>query len=219
MRPWKILSVDDDVELQKLVATYLRSKGIEVLTSNDGWDAIRQIIVHKPDLVLTDLEMPKMGGLGLLEALRAARFTETTPFIVASAHGDQQTILKALKLGAEDFMVKPFSFEQLYQRIDQLLFRVDFEQLKTLLRSLLEPEAQATAAVWTGLDLSRYRHWTAIPAIVKGRHLCVLLPEGLLLSRAAQMTEFEALQKVVVLARFRSLWTGVWPPSETDKKV
>lgn len=216
MRQLTILSVDDDVELQKLVKKFLETKGYRVVTSQDGWDAIRQIIVEKPDAVVMDLEMPKLDGLHTLETLRATRITDHTPILVASAHADPETILKTVKLGAEDFIVKPFSFEDLNKRLNQLLFRMDFAALKQILALLMTPDAQSTAAVWSGLDLQKYKNWHAFPAIYEKHELCVLLPQGVRIIEAAALSEAEAQNKVVVLAKVRNTWKGVWPYKVTS---
>ncbi len=215
MRQYTILSVEDDVELQKLVKAFLETKGYRVITSQDGWDAIRQIIVEKPDAVVMDLEMPKLDGLHTLETLRATSFTEHTPILVASGNGDAETILKTAKLGAADFIVKPFSFEVLHERLTQMLFRLDYPLLKKVLVELQKPEAQGTAAMWGGLDLKKYKNWNAYPAVYEGHELCVLLAEGLVMSQAAKLSEADATQKIVVLAKVRSHWKGVWPYKTT----
>lgn len=211
MKQLTVLSVDDDVELQKLVKGFLETKGYRVITSQDGWDAIRQIIVEKPDAVVMDLEMPKLDGLHTLETLRATGITDHTPILVASAHADADTILKTVKLGAEDFIVKPFSFEDLSKRLEQLLFRLDHATLKKVLVQLQSPDAQSTAAVWTGLDLRQYKNWHAFPAIYEGHELCVLLAQNVKLAQAAALSEADAQHKVVVLSKVRSTWKGAWP--------
>jgi DNA-binding response OmpR family regulator len=211
MKQLTVLSVDDDVELQKLVKKFLETKGFRVVTSQDGWDAIRQIIVEKPDAVVMDLEMPKMDGIHALETLRATAVTEHTPIIVASGHADAETILKTAKLGAEDFIVKPFSFEELYKRLSQLLFRMDFTTLQKVLEQLQKPDSQSTAALWSGLDLQRYKNWHALPALFERHELCVLIPHGITVSQAAKFNEKEAAAKVVVLSKVRNTWKGVWP--------
>ena len=114
--PKTILSVDDDKQIRDLIQTYLEGKGYRVITSVDGWDCLREIIVKKPDLILMDVNMPKLDGLNTLDMIKMTRIDNHIPIILVSGEGDRETITKAAKLGADDFLVKPFSFEELGAR-------------------------------------------------------------------------------------------------------
>jgi DNA-binding response OmpR family regulator len=206
-----ILLVDDDEELRSLSEKYLQRNGFEVSVASDGWDAIRQIVVDKPDLVIMDIEMPKLSGLNALDILRVSRLTDQLPIIVTSAHGDKDTILRAVQLGADDFMVKPYSFTELSMRVGTHLFHLDFASLQKVLASLNRPAEVKPTAFWSGLEASRYVDWGAFTCTFEERDLCVLLQQGLTIDQALKLNETQALSQVLVLAKARSRWKCVWP--------
>ncbi len=211
-----VLLVDDDVELRDLTQKFLQRNGYEVVTASDGWDAIREIVVNKPDIVVMDIEMPKLSGLNALDILRVSRLTDQLPIIVTSAHGDKDTILRAVQLGADDFIVKPYSFSELNARITVHLFELDFASLKTILSGLNQPTQPQQAGLWSGLDASRYQDWGAFAAKLGERELCLLLQRGLTVEQATSLTEEQAAQQIMVLAKFRNVWKCVWPVGKTS---
>jgi DNA-binding response OmpR family regulator len=205
-----VLLVDDDVELRTLSQKFLQGAGYEVVVVGDGWDAIREIVVNKPDVVVMDIEMPKLSGLNALDILRVSRLTDQIPIIVTSGHGDKDTILRAVQLGADDFIVKPYSYNELVSRIAVHLFQMDFKKLTEVLAGLHQIGSQNKPS-WTGLDASQYQDWGAFSATHGDRELTILLQRGVTIDQAAVMKEAEAAQKIMVLAKFRNTWKGVWP--------
>src|SRR4051812_973889 len=166
---------------------YLQRNGYGVVVASDGWDAIRQIVVNKPDIVIMDVEMPKLSGLNALDILRVSRLTDQLPIIVTSAHGDKDTILKAVQLGADDFIVKPYSFNELASRMAVHLFTLDFEALQKILVAIHASPNPSHEAIWNGLDASRYQDWGAFACTYNERELCILLQRGLTLEKAATL--------------------------------
>lgn len=206
-----VLLVDDDAELQTLTLRFLQRAGYHVTCASNGWDAIREIVVNKPDIVVMDIEMPKLSGLNALDILRVSRLTEQVPIIVTSAHGDKDTILRAVQLGADDFIVKPYSFIDLVSRLNVHLFQLDFAGLSQVLAHLNSPTHQALSGILTGLDASRYQDWGAFATTFSDRELCVLLQQGLTLDQAPLLTEEQAANQIMVLAKTRTVWKCVWP--------
>src|ERR1700704_2578882 len=102
----RILVVDDEENLRLVLRTFLRRAGYEVETAGGGEEALEKIESFGPDVVLTDVRMPKMGGLDLLAALRAKNSPATV--IVMSAYGSVDLALEAMKAGAYDYVAKPF---------------------------------------------------------------------------------------------------------------
>lgn len=205
-----VLLVDDDVELRTLSLKFLQGAGYDVVVVGDGWDAIREIVVNKPDIVVMDIEMPKLSGLNALDILRVSRLTDQIPIIVTSGHGDKDTILRAVQLGADDFIVKPYSYNELVSRIAVHLFQLDFQTLQTVLAGLKEIGDQNKPA-WTGLDASHYQDWGAFTATHGERELTILLQQGVTIAQAAALNQEQAAIKIMVLAKFRSVWKCVWP--------
>lgn len=204
-----ILVVDDDPNICQLLAEYLEARGYKVLMSSNGWDCLWEIVVNKPDGIILDIQMPKMDGLRAMDLMRLTRLTEHIPVVIASAKGDRETIMKAKELGADEFVVKPYSFEELVNRLERLLFPIDFGVLKTLLESV----ATKTVPIqdWEIIKSTQYKVWGAYPTIFEDREVCVLLPEGLDPRQALELPENEAVKKVVALVKFRHQWKCVWP--------
>ena len=116
----RILVVDDDAQLTRVLRTGLKSRGYEVRTAPDGAIALATFNEWQPDLVITDLAMPVMDGLELCRQLRAI---SQVPLIVLSAKGEEKTKIEALDLGADDFVTKPFGIDELFARVRAALRR------------------------------------------------------------------------------------------------
>ena len=120
-----ILVVDDERDLLDLIEYNLKKEGYDVLKAEDGLDGIRMAKKYKPDLVLLDIMMPKMGGLEACEQIRADEEIKNTPIIFLTAKSDEKTEVKGLNLGADDFLTKPISTAKLVSRITAVLRRLD----------------------------------------------------------------------------------------------
>lgn len=116
----RILVVDDEPQLTRVLRTGLSSRGYDVRTAADGLSALETFGDWSPDLVITDLAMPNMDGLDLCRRIRAI---STVPIIVLSAKGEEKTKVEALDLGADDFVTKPFGIDELLARIRSSLRR------------------------------------------------------------------------------------------------
>jgi two-component system KDP operon response regulator KdpE len=113
-RPLKVLIVDDEPPIRKLLRMGLGSQGYEMLDAPNGKTALA-LLDSKPDLVILDLGLPDIGGLDLLAMIRAR--DDTVPVIVLSSRGDEPGKVKALDLGADDYLTKPFGMEELLARM------------------------------------------------------------------------------------------------------
>jgi two-component system, OmpR family, KDP operon response regulator KdpE len=111
---WKILIVDDDEQIRKLVRVNLEERAYAVQEAVDGEDAVDKLQAETFDLVLLDLVMPGMGGIEVCTWLRER---SDVPVIVLSAHDEEELKVKALDAGADDFVTKPFGHEELLARI------------------------------------------------------------------------------------------------------
>lgn len=116
----KILVAEDDSLIQKTVELKLRKEGFEVVCCNDGREALEQIEIHMPDLVLTDMMMPYASGLEVVSKVKSIT-TKKIPVIVFSTMGQENIIEEAFELGADDYITKPFSLTELTIRIKRLL--------------------------------------------------------------------------------------------------
>lgn len=110
----KILVVEDDLSLSDVLAFTLRRAGYEVITAFDGRAGLELFEAEKPALVVLDLNLPKMDGLALCRRIRSLA---PTPIIILSVRSGDEAVVKGLELGADDYVVKPFSPNQLVARI------------------------------------------------------------------------------------------------------
>lgn len=111
----KILLVEDIYFNQILIESLLDEWGYQVIIVDDGAEALDEMIVEKPDLIILDLMMPVMDGFQFLEAKN--KLGDKTPVVVLSARSDSDSINRALKLGAKDYITKPFSASDLENKI------------------------------------------------------------------------------------------------------
>ena len=109
----KILIVDDEADLRELLTEEL--KDYELLEAGDGVEALEQVTLHAPDLIVTDIHMPNLDGLAFLKELRDR--SNSTPVILMTGFGDQQKLRTAWILGAFDFLDKPFKMSQLHMLV------------------------------------------------------------------------------------------------------
>ncbi|HEY9723092.1 MAG TPA: response regulator transcription factor [Oscillatoriaceae cyanobacterium] len=123
----KILVIDDEASIRQIVETRLKLAGYDVITAADGVEALEQAATHQPDLIVLDIMMPKLDGF---EVCRELRKTMTTPIIMLTAKGDITDRIAALELGADDYVVKPFSPRELEARIKAVLRRTHTDQAK-----------------------------------------------------------------------------------------
>ena len=117
----RILIVDDERQITRVLRTSLQSSGYEVTVANNGLEAFELFRTVSPDLIITDLAMPEMGGI---ELTRAVRRISETPIIVLSVREQETMKVAALDEGADDYVTKPFSMPELLARIRANLRKV-----------------------------------------------------------------------------------------------
>lgn len=115
-----ILVVDDEPSIVEVVSLYLRREGFDVLTASDGETALAAAREHLPDLIVLDIMLPKRSGLEITRTLRQER---SVPIILLTARGDEADRIVGLELGADDYVVKPFSPREVVARVKAVLRR------------------------------------------------------------------------------------------------
>src|SRR5438445_13446695 len=108
--PASLLVVDDNERTRELLAQCFRTEGFQVLTRGDGNRALQQIQTEPFDLILLDLLMPGTDGFGVLKALRTAQDATALPVIILTAFDQSDAVVRALEMGANDYVIKPFDF-------------------------------------------------------------------------------------------------------------
>lgn len=127
MMKYKLLMVDDDVQLLKMLSQYFQIKGYEILTAKDGKEALEKA-AKGPDLILLDVNMPRMDGL---EVCRRIRDKVSCPILFLTARGEEEDRVGGLLSGGDDYIVKPFSLRELEARITAHLKREERHQNRT----------------------------------------------------------------------------------------
>ena len=117
----KILVVDDEAEIRSLLAAVLQNKGYEVVTAEDGAAALQAVSRERPAVILMDLSMPRMNGMDALPEIK--RIDAEVPVIICTAHADLATAVRAMKLGAYDYLTKPFDVELLILTLERAVER------------------------------------------------------------------------------------------------
>ena len=128
----RLLIIEDELPMRTALADALSSEGYRVLTAADGRAGLDRALAEKPDLILLDLMMPKLDGFTLCAELR--RLGHATPVLMLTAKGQIEDRVKGLDAGADDYLVKPFSTEELLARVRALLRRSQkaLKSLRTL---------------------------------------------------------------------------------------
>ncbi len=121
MRQFRVLVVDDEERILSFLSSKLKVSGYEVIIASNGVDALEQVQAQEPDLMVLDIMMPRMDGF---ETLKELRSFSSVPVIVLSAKGSNAEKVKGLDLGADDYLSKPFSPDELVARIEAVRRRL-----------------------------------------------------------------------------------------------
>ncbi len=147
----RILLVDDDKNLRGVLGFALREDGYEVEEAEDGEIGLARYRESLPDLVITDLKMPRMGGLEPLEAVIAEG--QATPVIVLTAFGTIEQAVEAMKLGAFNYLTKPYNREELRVVVRNALERARLQTENRELRCRLREREEETGLVYTSDEM------------------------------------------------------------------
>jgi len=119
----RVLVVDDEIHIVKIIAYKLRGAGLEVISAGDGLEALEKVRTERPDLVLLDIMMPRMDGYQTLEALKGDPATRDIPVFLLTVKSREADRQRGWQLGADEYITKPFSPHKLLERIEQALKR------------------------------------------------------------------------------------------------
>lgn len=123
-----ILIAEDERDIRELIAITLQTHGLtNIIKVSNGNDAVAQAKAHKPALILMDVRMPQMTGYEACEMLKEDPDTSKIPVIFLSAKGQDVEIKRGIELGAEEYILKPFSPDELYQRVANLLTQSGYQ--------------------------------------------------------------------------------------------
>ncbi|HUL79697.1 MAG TPA: response regulator transcription factor [Vicinamibacteria bacterium] len=162
----RVLVVEDDPDIVELITHYLRAEGLEVVAVSDGLLALERLRAGAHDLVILDLQLPGLDGLSLCGELRRDKRTRHLPVIMLTARGDEADRVVGLEVGADDYVVKPFSPKELVAR------------LRALLRRLERQEDVAAPLVVGALEIDTDRHvvrWQGRPVHLTAKEFSLLV--------------------------------------------
>ncbi len=125
MEPRKILIVEDEEDIASLLEYHFQKAGFRTDKAADGESALRLVESRTPDLIILDLMLPKVDGLDVCKLLRREKKTQNLPIIMLTARGDEVDRVLGLELGADDYVVKPFSPRELILRARAILKRAN----------------------------------------------------------------------------------------------
>ncbi|HBY21447.1 MAG: DNA-binding response regulator [Clostridiales bacterium GWE2_32_10] len=184
----KVLVVDDEKAIVDILVFNLQKEGYNVITASDGEEGLNKALNENPDLIILDVMMPKLDGIGVCKQIRQKNIT--TPIIMVTAKADEVDKILGLELGADDYVTKPFSVRELMARVKANMRRI-----------LTEKELEKTPKniIKSGkleIDLDRYE-------VKKGNDIIELTV------REFELLKFLMIQKNQVFSR-ESLLEKVW---------
>lgn len=145
--PKHLLVIDDDPDIQDLVSNFFQPKGYKVTCLPDAESALYQLNQNlKPDAIITDLQLPKMSGMDMIQKLKSLE--SDTPIIVMTVTRSVEVAMKAIRLGAYDFIVKPINFSQMQVSVDRAIHLKGLQEDNDSLRTIIkEKETQTTPGI------------------------------------------------------------------------
>jgi len=163
MTPQRVLVVDDETKMQRVLEIMLRKMGHEVACADNGLDALRELQAAPCDLIISDLRMPGMGGMELLQALR--KQGNEVPVIIMTAYGTIESAVDAMKLGACEYIVRPFDVDALELTVNRILSLSRVRRENEFLRS----EVEKGWGEFIGQSASMHKVYELIRQVAPGR--------------------------------------------------
>src|SRR3990172_6896224 len=119
----RILIIDDDPTFLNMISDFLNSAGFRSLQAVNGLDGLKQLDSDNPHLVILDINMPKLDGMQTCRLIRANEKYRSVPVLMLTGRGDINDMIEARKMGADDYLVKPFESQTLLEKLERLLAR------------------------------------------------------------------------------------------------
>jgi DNA-binding response OmpR family regulator len=187
LNQYKVLIVDDEIGILNFLKSKLKADGYNVITAGDGVEAIDKVHAHMPDLIVLDIVMPRMGGLTFLKELR---LFSKVPVIILSAKDADDDKIEGLRLGADDYLTKPFSPRELVARIEAVRRRVSSSNMDQVLETFVCGDI----------------------LIDFGHHLVKVKGEEIYLTRIEWLLLSELVQNANRVISYEELLSRIWGP-------
>jgi len=205
----RVLAVDDEEEILRLYQTFLQYRDYEVITIDNAEDCASFLKTEHADILLLDVNMPGIDGLQLLEMIRTDARLKEMRVIMVSAKRDEETVKKAVKLGCDGFIVKPFKLKDLSERIAMEMMIITEEDIRGFLRGGLH--IRTTMFKEPGMNEFSVLQWDPYPLKYQDANICLLVPRGIRPAMFLKAPLEELESKVVVLYRHPQRWKRIWP--------
>lgn len=205
-----VLVAEDEPINQRMAAAVIKSCGYEAKIVSDGRECLAELQNGKhPDLLLLDLDMPVMDGFQVLRHLKQVGNLEVFPIMVFTAHHKEEIVMEAIRLGADDFIVKPFQAHELGRRIRDLVLDIDESELRRVLENLRFPDATLASQPQIPADVAQGFH--LFPVSLANRSLCIAVPQGLSPQALSKLAYPEIVLNTMIFRKGAVGWRKVWP--------
>jgi CheY-like chemotaxis protein len=200
-----ILVAEDDHVAMSVIVAAITMLGCRPAIAMDGAACLARMNQEPPpDLVVLDLEMPKLNGLQVLSIIRQSKTADELPIVVLTGERQKHTVQAAIELGANDYLIKPLAPSSLSERLDVWIRDLDINDLIKMFGNLHFADAKMLQQ--PGIQPYSKLGFNAYPATFGRTTLCVLVPENLVPTNMVKMSASEILQRVVVLVKRVAGW-------------
>ena len=202
-----IVYAEDEPDLRELVAMELTGYGFKVIEVADGQECLDALVRVRPDLILLDVDMPRVTGIEVLQAVRRDLKLKNIPVVMLSAYADAETVRKFNELGATDHVAKPFNFKELPTRLRSNIF--DARKIHKILSHLNTPESSF-------FKTNSGNEFFDVYQVKSGKQqLAVFLPKDI--SVAEAMYSQKNMESMVsVFVKNTQSWQMIWPVGESE---
>lgn len=188
----KLLLADDSITIQKVVELVLAEEGFEIKAANNGEEALNALQSFRPDVILADIEMPKMNGYQLCERIKADPLTRDIPVILLAGAFEPIDEELARNVGAEDYLIKPFESQELISKINAALTAKEIVGEAVAEATSAEEAIEAIEA-----GIAEEEIWTT-EELIPQPEFGPMASEGLVSERATEETPLEVLEEAIV---------------------
>ncbi|MBQ47919.1 MAG: hypothetical protein CMP10_10740 [Zetaproteobacteria bacterium] len=205
-----VLVVDDSPDIRMLVSQLLRKLGFITVEAEDGYECLDVVQNNRPDLILLDFLMPGMGGLALLSKMKEVGNFKNIPVIMLTGLADATSMKQAIKLGAADYIVKPFSPAVLADKVMAMTISLSVDEIREHLQDCSDPDP-------TYMELSEFKDYKGVaevfPFNYKGITLLFVIRLCQPLHSLIKSEDEKLIQSIRIYYRCLS-WKKFWPSVE-----
>lgn len=206
-----IVAIDDEADILKLYQTFLTHSGFEVFIANNAVAGFELLKAKNPDIILLDINMPGIDGLTTLQLIRGDNKTKDAAVIMVSARRDEFTVKEALKMGCDNFLVKPFKLKDLSERLSHETKQISEQEIRNIIRPPLMLSKSIESLKEPGLlDISP-NHFDTYSVQFDEVPAVLITPKGVRPEIYHRMPTAELQRNLQVYLKFGRRWRKIWP--------